>query len=65
MPRFFGLLKKQEVNMRTKIRMQSSESAHFYTRHKNKRLHPEKMKLNMYDPFIRKHVVYNEKNIKK
>ena len=34
--------------MRTKIRMQSTESAHFYTRHKNQRLHPEKMALNMY-----------------
>ena len=51
--------------MRTKIRMQSSESAHFYTRHKNQRLHPEKMKLNMFDPFVRKHVGYNEKKIKK
>ena len=46
--------------MRTKIRMQSSESAHF-----NTRLHPEKMKLNMFDPTVRKHVVYNEKKIKK
>ena len=51
--------------MRTKIRMQSSESAHFYTRHKNQRLHPEKMQLNMFDPFVRKHVVYNEKKVKK
>ena len=51
--------------MRTKIRMQSSESAHFNTRHKNTRLHPEKMKLNMFDPTVRKHVVYNEKKIKK
>ena len=51
--------------MRTKIRMQSSESAHFYTRHKNNRLHPEKMKFNMFDPVVRKHVVYNEKKLKK
>ena len=51
--------------MRTKIRMQSSESAHFYTRHKNQRLHPEKMKLNKFDPFVRKHVSYTEQKIKK
>ena len=51
--------------MRTKIRMQSTESAHFYTRHKNQRLHPEKMALNMYDPFLRKHCKYTEKKIKK
>ena len=51
--------------MREKIRMQSTESAHFYTRHKNKRLHPEKMTLNMYDPYIRKHCKYTEQKIKK
>ena len=51
--------------MREKIRMQSTESAHFYTRHKNKRLHPEKMKLNKFDPFVSKHVSYTEQKIKK
>ena len=51
--------------MREKIRMQSIESAHFYTRHKNKRQHPEKMTLNMYDPYIRKHCKYTEQKIKK
>lgn len=45
--------------------MQSSESAHFYTCTKNKRLHPEKMKLKKFDPIVRKHVVYNEAKIKK
>lgn len=57
--------KKQKETMREKIRMQSRESAHFYTRHKNKRLHPEKMTLNMYDPYIRKHCKYTEQKIKK
>ena len=51
--------------MRTKIRMQSTESAHFYTFYKNQRLHPEKMKLNKYDPTLRRHVVYTEQKIKK
>lgn len=59
-----GKLKQKEI-MREKIRMQSTESAHFYTRHKNKRLHPEKMALNMYDPYIRKHCKYTEQKIKK
>ena len=41
------------------------KSEYQYTRHKNKRLHPEKMALNMYDPYIRKHCKYTEQKIKK
>jgi len=51
--------------MREKIRMQSTKSAHFYTCTKNKRLHPEKMKLKKFDPFMQKHVEYTEQKIKK
>lgn len=45
--------------------MQSTVSAHFYTCTKNKRLHPEKMKLKKFDPIVRMHVEYTEQKIKK
>jgi large subunit ribosomal protein L33 len=51
--------------MREKIRMQSTESAHFYTCTKNKRLHPEKLTLSKFDPYMRKHCQYTEQKIKK
>jgi len=51
--------------MREIIRMQSTESAHYYTCTKNKRQHPDKMKLNKFDPYIQKHCLYTEKKIKK
>jgi large subunit ribosomal protein L33 len=48
-----------------KVRMKSSaETGHYYTRTKNPRNHPEKMELMMYDPVIRKHVLYKEAKIK-
>ena len=48
-----------------KVRMKSSAgTGHYYTRTKNPRNHPEKMKLKMYDPRIRKHVDYDEAKIK-
>ncbi len=51
--------------MRTIIRMQSTESPHYYTCTKNKRLHPENTRLKKYDPVVRKHVLYTEKKLKK
>ena len=51
--------------MRTIIRMQSTESPHYYTCTKNKRLHPEGLRLTKFDPVIRKHVLYTEKRLKK
>lgn len=51
--------------IREKIRLVSSEgTGHFYTTHKNKRLHPEKMEVRKYDPKARKHAVYKESKIK-
>ncbi len=48
-----------------KIRMVSSaDTGHFYTTTKNPRNHPEKLELMMYDPVIRKHVLYREAKIK-
>lgn len=47
------------------IKLQSTESKHFYTTEKNKKNKPEKMELMKYDPIVRKHVLYTEKKIGK
>ncbi len=47
-----------------KIRMKSSKSAHFRTTTKNPRNVTGKLKLKMYDPYIRQHVEYDEAKIK-
>ncbi len=52
-------------SIREKIRLVSSAgTGHYYTTTKNKRLHPEKMETQKYDPTIRKHVAYKEAKIK-
>ena len=51
--------------MREKIRLMSSAgTGHYYTTTKNRRLHPEKMEGQKYDPVVRKHVTYKETKIK-
>jgi large subunit ribosomal protein L33 len=51
--------------MREKIRLMSSAgTGHYYTTTKNRRLHPEKMEVQKYDPVVRKHVVFKESKIK-
>jgi large subunit ribosomal protein L33 len=51
--------------MREKIRLMSTAgTGHYYTTTKNRRLHPEKMEVNKYDPVVRKHVIYKETKIK-
>ena len=51
--------------MRDKIKMVSSAgTGHYYTTTKNRRLHPEKMEVQKYDPVVRKHVTYKETKIK-
>ncbi|MEE8157071.1 MAG: 50S ribosomal protein L33 [Gammaproteobacteria bacterium] len=53
------------ASAREKIRLVSSAgTGHFYTTTKNKRAHPEKMKVKKYDPRVRKHVIYKESKIK-
>jgi len=48
-----------------KVKMESSAgTGYFKTTTKNPRNHPEKMKLNMYDPVVRKHVPFDEKKVK-
>ena len=47
-----------------KIMMQSTESSYATTTTKNKRNTTEKLELKMYDPTLRKHVVFKEKKIK-
>ena len=51
--------------MREKIRLMSSAgTGHYYTTTKNRRLHPEKMEVQKYDPVVRKHVTYKATKIK-
>ena len=51
--------------MREKIKLVSSAgTGHYYTKAKNKSLHPEKMETKKYDPVVRKHVMYKEAKIK-
>ncbi len=50
--------------MRDKIKMNSTESDHFYTTTKNKRTMPSKLRLKKFDPVVRKHVWYEEGKIK-
>lgn len=48
-----------------KIKMESSAGTGYYkTTTKNPRNHPEKLELMMYDPVVRKHVVFKEKKVK-
>ena len=51
--------------VREKIKLVSSEgTGHFYTTTKNKRTMPGKMEMKIFDPTIRKHVMYKEAKIK-
>lgn len=49
----------------TKIKLLSSAgTGYFYVTKKNPRKKPEKLKLNKYDPVVRKHVEFVETKIK-
>lgn len=50
--------------MRDKIKLQSTESAYFYTTDKNKRNMAGKFEIKKYDPVLRKHVLFKETKIK-
>ena len=51
--------------MREKVKLLSTAgTGHFYVATKNKRLHPDKMEVQKYDPVVRKHVKYKESKIK-
>ena len=47
-----------------KIRLNSTESGHFYVTKKNARTMTEKMSVKKYDPTLRRHVEYKEGKIK-
>ena len=50
---------------REKIKLESTAgTGHFYTTTKNKRTMPEKLEIKKFDPKARKHVTYNETNLK-
>lgn len=48
------------ASKREKIKLKSSESAHFYYSFKNKTKTPERIELKKYDPVVRKHVKFKE-----
>lgn len=50
--------------MRDKIKLQSTESAYYYTTDKNKRNMAGKFEIKKYDPILRKHVMFKEAKIK-
>lgn len=51
--------------MREKIKLVSTAgTGYFYTTTKNKRKHPDKLKVKKYDPKVRKHVLFEEQKIK-
>jgi large subunit ribosomal protein L33 len=55
------------ASKREKVKYVSSAgTGHFYTRTKNKRIHPDKQEFKFFDPTprIRAHVVYKEHKIK-
>lgn len=48
-----------------KVRMESTAGTGYNkTTTKNPKTHPEKMELMMYDPKVRKHVLFKEKKVK-
>ena len=53
------------ASKRTKVRLQSTESPHFYTTDVAKNLGQTKLRLKKYDPVVRRHVWYEEKRLKK
>lgn len=50
--------------MREKVKLNSTESAYYYTTVKNKRNTTGKLRLKKYDPIVKKHVWFEEGKIK-
>ena len=51
--------------MREKIKLVSSaKTGQYYTTTKNKKVTPDKIEINKFDPVVRKHVLYKEAKIK-
>ena len=47
-----------------KIKLNSTESSHYYTTVKNNKNSPEKIECMKYDPVLRRHVKYKEGKVK-
>jgi large subunit ribosomal protein L33 len=45
---------------RITVRLQSTESGHFYLTEKNRRNDPQRLEIKKYDPTLRRHVMYKE-----
>lgn len=53
------------ASKREKIKLQSTQSHHFYTTTKNRRTMTDKLEIMKYDPVVRKHVLYKETKLPK
>ena len=49
-----------KAGLRVTVRMSSTESPYRFTTTKNKRNHPQRLKLRRYDPVLRRHVLFRE-----
>jgi len=55
----------EDLDHARKIKLVSTaDTGHYYTTTKNRRLHPDKMEVQKFDPVARKHVAYKEAKIK-
>ena len=52
------MAKKKDI--RSLVRMKSTESDHVYYTEKNRRNNPARMELRKYDPILRRHAMYKE-----
>lgn len=48
----------------TGVKANGKKTGYYKTTTKNPRNHPEKLELMMYDPILRKHVLFKEKKVK-
>ncbi len=52
------MAKKKDV--RSLVRLKSTESDHLYYTEKNRRNNPGRLELRRYDPIVRRHTLYKE-----
>jgi large subunit ribosomal protein L33 len=54
------LMAKKKKDIRTHIKMRSTESTYVYHTFKNRRNDPDRLQFKKYDPILRKHVLFKE-----
>lgn len=50
----------KDKNVRSYLKLKSTESEYCYYTQKNKRNTPDKLEVKKYDPLVRKHVIFRE-----